>query len=713
MQAPNDTSPLYVPQARIVTTAFERDPGKRVQICELPPNKQDEARRFYISEGSYQLILSEYPFNESHGHRRRFKSIWFNQFSWLEYSSHTDRVYCLPCFIFSKKPNGRAGSDAFTVTGFNNWKKVNDKDDCPFLKHMGKNADSAHNFSVRCFINLKNSLAHIDSVINKQKEKDAANERLRFTTTIDAVRGHDETPQSLNRGNFLEMVKLLACYNKEVKEVVLENAPGNAKYTSHEFCIMVDESRDESKKEQMAIVVRFVNKGLIQERFLALIHVTDTVALTLKDSVCVVLADNNLSVQDIRGQGYDGASNMRGEWNGLKAFILKECPYAYYIHCMAHQLQLALVAASREVSKVHNFFQHANFIINFVSASPKRNDELLANQAADIALLRSVAHDRLGTKYSRGDVAGALKLIVSFDFVFVLFLMEKIMKTTDVLCQILQKKSLDILNAMDCWEPLLEEVNKFCEKHEIDIPDLNQRYVDVTKSLNKHDNTTVLHQYKVDVFNVAIDQQLVELDNRFSSQATELLALCASLDPRLDSFDISKINKASAYPMVDRLLRLVLTLPVSTATAERAFSAMRLVKTCLRNKMGDDFLHYYMIVYIEKELAGKISGDDLYPIQVVTMMIVKGVGIPTPGGHQRFESILIPGNNYHARGICLLAIAFPHIAPISTCLVPRFKVPWVSPPSSTSAPGSIGLLQVDGRHLKNFGRAQVRLSPVP
>jgi hypothetical protein len=76
---------------------------------------------------------------------------------------------------------------------------------------------------------------------------------------------------------------------------------------------------------------------------------------------------------------------MRGEWNGLKALILNECPYAYYIHCMAHQLQLALVAASREVHEVHNFFQHANFIINVVSASTKCNDELLANQAEEIA----------------------------------------------------------------------------------------------------------------------------------------------------------------------------------------------------------------------------------------------------------------------------------------------------------------------------------------
>ena len=203
----------------------------------------------------------------------------------------------------------------------------------------------------------------------------------------------------------------MASYNKEVKDVVLENAPGNAKYTSHsvqqeilsiisrkvqrtireeigdrKFCIMVDEARDESKKEQMALVLWFPStEGFIHERFIDINHVNDTLALTLKDAICTILADNNLNVQDIRGQGYDWASNMRGEWNGLKALILKECPYAYYIHCMAHQLQLALVAASREVHEVHNFFQHANFIINVVSASPKRNDELLANQAAEIA----------------------------------------------------------------------------------------------------------------------------------------------------------------------------------------------------------------------------------------------------------------------------------------------------------------------------------------
>ena len=37
---------------------------------------------------------------------------------------------------------------------------------------------------------------------------------------------------------------------------------------------------------------------------------------------------------------------MRGMWNGLQALILNDCLYAYYIHCFAYRLQLALVKTS-------------------------------------------------------------------------------------------------------------------------------------------------------------------------------------------------------------------------------------------------------------------------------------------------------------------------------------------------------------------------------
>ena len=71
----------------------------------------------------------------------------------------------------------------------------------------------------------------------------------------------------------------------------------------------------------------------------------DTTALTLKNGIYSLLSQHFLDIQNVRGQGYDGASNMRGMWNGLQALILNDCPYAYYIHCFAHRLQLTLVKA--------------------------------------------------------------------------------------------------------------------------------------------------------------------------------------------------------------------------------------------------------------------------------------------------------------------------------------------------------------------------------
>ena len=70
------------------------------------------------------------------------------------------------------------------------------------------------------------------------------------------------------------------------------------------------------------------------------------------------------------------------------------------------------------------------------------------------------------------------------------------------------------------------------------------------------------------------------------------------------------------YPLIDRLVRLILTLPVSTATSERAFSKMKLVKTRLRSTMSDDFLKSSMILSIEREIVGTLCTekmiDDFY-----------------------------------------------------------------------------------------------------
>ena len=65
------------------------------------------------------------------------------------------------------------------------------------------------------------------------------------------------------------------------------------------------------------------------------------------------------------------------------------------------------------------------------------------------------------------------------------------------------------------------------------------------------------------------------------------------------------------YKLVYRIVRFVLTLPVSTATTERAFSAMKVVKTNLRNKMENYFLTDSLMLYIEKDIASTFSLDSI------------------------------------------------------------------------------------------------------
>ncbi|XP_061349600.1 uncharacterized protein LOC133294861 [Gastrolobium bilobum] len=269
---------------------LERDPALHLPIWKYPINQQDEIRRVYLKLGLYQCKLQNYPFSGPQKNQCRFCSSWFDLYpSWLEYSPTKDVAFCLPCYLFSKPScNGRFGLSTFVVEGFKNWKKI------------------------------------------------AAN-RLRLQVSVDVIRwlafqgcafrGHDENLDSLNRGNFLEMIKFLASYNQEVAAVVLEKAPQNASYSSPriqkeilhvfsqkvkatireeisnaKFCLIVDEASDVSKKEHMAIVFRFVDKdGFIRERFFGLVHVEDTSSKTLKQGIFNILRHYSLDVQNIRG----------------------------------------------------------------------------------------------------------------------------------------------------------------------------------------------------------------------------------------------------------------------------------------------------------------------------------------------------------------------------------------------------------------------------
>ena len=195
------------------------------------------------------------------------------------------------------------------------------------------------------------------------------------------IRGHDESQGSSDKGNFLKLLQFLANHKESINEV-LQKVSKNCKLTHHEiqkdivnaitretskaiikdhdngfFSILVDESRDISVKEQMALVLRYVNKkGIIIERFLGIVHVGSNTALSLKYAIKCLLCEHNLSLSKLRGPGYDGTNNMQGNINGLKTLILKENKLALYVHCFSHQLRLTLVAIAKNHINIAEFF---------------------------------------------------------------------------------------------------------------------------------------------------------------------------------------------------------------------------------------------------------------------------------------------------------------------------------------------------------------------
>ena len=64
-----------------------------------------------------------------------------------------------------------------------------------------------------------------------------------------------------------------------------------------------------------------------------------------------------------------------------------------------------------------------------------------------------------------------------------------------------------------------------------------------------------------------------------------------------------------AFPDVVTFLQLVITIPVSSAQAERSFSSLKRVKTYLRSTMSEHRLNNLCLLSIERELADKLQGD--------------------------------------------------------------------------------------------------------
>ena len=145
------------------------------------------------------------------------------------------------------------------------------------------------------------------------------------------------------------------------------------------FSVMMDEASDFGRKEQVSVIVRYVDKDfIIQERLVNIEQTDSTDAESLFQIMLSSFSKVGLTMDKLIGQCYDGASNMSGANAGLQAKVKAIQPKAIYTHCYAHCTNLVLVevTSSNQYSRI--FFGVLQNLYTFLEASPHRHAKLEA-----------------------------------------------------------------------------------------------------------------------------------------------------------------------------------------------------------------------------------------------------------------------------------------------------------------------------------------------
>ena len=354
---------------------------------------------------------------------------------WISYSLSRDSLFCISCLLFTD-PLSRGGlaranqGNAFTFSGFSNWKKQHS-----VVKNHEMSAAHANAKVAEVLFLQEKSIA---SCMEQQELDEAERRKLKVTSNrnimkrvVDsiillgkqglALRGHRESLGSevLNTGNFLEVLKCLSTYDVTIRdhlETVRENHKlreakqkvatqkvkgRGAKLTflsnrtqnnvidvigeeitseivkrireCKAWALIADTTPDVSHHEQLSICVRIVNRvGYCSEHLLCCKRAPGATAHQLYDTIVDALKSRGVTFDKIVAETYDGASNMSGCYNGLQAIFRKEFgSHIVYTHCYAHTLNLVLSDSASTAINVTSLFSDLEKTYTLFSQSEK------------------------------------------------------------------------------------------------------------------------------------------------------------------------------------------------------------------------------------------------------------------------------------------------------------------------------------------------------
>ena len=198
-----------------------------------------------------------------------------------------------------------------------------------------------------------------------------------------------QSVESSNEDNFVQLVHFRV-ETDTILSAYLSKAPKNACYTSKTiqnellsvvadsirysiisevksakyYSIIADELTDAANHEELSLVFHYVHNEEIRVVFVDFLEVERITGRVLGEAIISWLKAHDISPADMRGQCYDGASNM----SGVKAVVQEVAPKAMYHH---HRLNLSVVSAY-SIQAFKNAESYIGEIARFFNYSAKR-----------------------------------------------------------------------------------------------------------------------------------------------------------------------------------------------------------------------------------------------------------------------------------------------------------------------------------------------------
>ncbi|XP_065054458.1 zinc finger MYM-type protein 1-like isoform X1 [Rhopilema esculentum] len=439
----------------------------------------------------------------------------YNNFLWMCGDAEKNTYFCWPCLVMGDLSKMKATSFArksgFQSSGDNLWNlsKRHEKTKMHIINHTAYQL--LGNVDVSCAL---------DEVRRRQVQQHNKNASrysriLKYHISLAvflsaqglAFRAHDESKLSSNRGNFIELLDLIANYCSDLQDFLNEE---KITYTSHEpqndliecvfqevkeeiqrridksqfLAVMMDETSDVSRVEQSAVSVRLINEGEVEEHLLGIIECSkDTTANTLSSILLKKLEEYKITPQNggkkLIGQSYDGAATMSGELNGIQKQVQDRFPAEYYNHCVAHRISLCASQSAKKIPKVAKFFDTVDKLIRFFRNSPKRTSQLghslpkpgdtrwlLRDAAIGVidslyetigAVLYEMANDKDDKTETQVTARGLCLQIQHIEFVFLLKIYRKIFAHCAPIITVMQNPTLDAVQLSS----MLEDFQRF------------------------------------------------------------------------------------------------------------------------------------------------------------------------------------------------------------------------------------------------------------